>query len=46
VLGGVQAAQQQHLCLQTGAETIEHRPGAPVTLERHLPLSRGPPALS
>ena len=46
VLGGVQTAEKHHPCTQIDAETIEHRPDAQVTLELHVPLSRGPPVLS
>jgi len=46
VLGGVQPAEKHPPPTQVDAETIEHRSGAQVTLELHVPLSRGPPVLS
>ena len=45
VLGGVQPADKYPPRRQIDDETIEHRSGACVTLELHVPLCRGPPIL-
>jgi hypothetical protein len=46
VLGGVQAAEVHHVIPPAVGETVAHRAATVVVPELHVPLSRGPPALS